>query len=276
VAAVMKRFAHALDPDAADAAALARFDRRGLTFSPMPDGSVHIRGLADEVTGALLMTAVNAASSLVVGEDRTASQRRLDAAADICRAYLASADAPTTGGGHAHLIVNLEAESLVPPGCHPDGPAPGRSAGPGGTLCWVGPITAATARRIGCDADVTYVAVDNEGRAEVVGREKRFFNWAQKKAMISRDGDRCCVPFCDRPVTWGDGHHLKEWALGGETTIANGAIPCAAHHTLLHEGGWTLQRLPDGGYLIRHRSGKVIGPEPYPPGHNRPPRHRRT
>jgi hypothetical protein len=279
VAAVMKRFAHALDPDAADAAALARFNRRGLTLSPMPDGTVHIRGLADEVTGALLMTAINAASTLVAGEDRTASQRRLDGVADICRLYLASPNAPMTGGGHAHLILTLEAESLVPPGGHPDGPVPGsnsRNAGPGGTLCWVGPVTASTARRIGCDADVTYVAVDDQGRTEVIGREKRFFNWAQRKAMISRDGDRCCVPFCDRPVTWGDGHHLKGWALGGETTVANGAIPCAAHHMTLHEGGWSLHRLPDGRYIIRHHSGKVIGPEPYPPGHNRPPPHPRT
>ena len=36
VATVMTRFAHALDPDAADAAALARYDRRGLTLSPLP------------------------------------------------------------------------------------------------------------------------------------------------------------------------------------------------------------------------------------------------
>jgi Domain of unknown function (DUF222) len=310
VAAVMKQFAHALDPEGADAAALARFDRRGLTLSPMLDGSVHIRGLADEVTGALLMTAIDAASPLVAGEDRTAAQRRLDALTDICRSYLASPDAPMTGVGHAHLIVTLEAESLVPPGCHPDGTnecgdtghdaghdaegwdgagnagptcpggsGPGsdsRDAGPGGTLSWVGPVTASTARRIGCDADVTYVVVDKSGRAEVAGREKRFFNAAQKKAMISRDGDRCCIPFCDRPVTWGDGHHLKHWALGGPTTIANGAIPCAAHHPILHEGGWTLHRLPDGSYIIRQRTGRIIGPEPYPPGHNRPPPHQRT
>ena len=47
VAALMGRFAHALDPDAADAAALARYDRRGLTLCPLPDGTVHLRGLAD-------------------------------------------------------------------------------------------------------------------------------------------------------------------------------------------------------------------------------------
>ena len=109
----------------------------------------------------------------------------------------------------------------------------------------------------------------------MLGREKRFFNWAQRKAMIARDGDRCAVPFCDRPISWADGHHLKDWALGGLTVSENGALPCAAHHTMLHEGGWTLIRQPDGQYVIRHRSGRTIGPEPYPPGHNRPPPHPR-
>jgi len=310
VATVMARFAHALDPDAADAAALARYDRRGLTLCPLPDGSVHIRGLADEVTGALLMTAISAASPPAPGETRSPAQRRLDGLGELARHYLAHPDAPRSGGGHAHLIVTLEASSLIPPDHRGDEgrdrPAPaddtGEStgegagqgagegleqvlaaaaqqtragAGPGATLCWVGPITASTARRVACDADVTYVAVNDHGGAQVLGREQRFFNWAQRKAMIARDGDRCAVPFCDRPISWADAHHLKDWALGGLTVSENGALPYAAHHTLLHEGGWTLTRQPDGGYIIRHRSGKTIGPEPHPPGHNRPPPHPR-
>jgi hypothetical protein len=306
VATVMARFAHALDPDAADAAALARYDRRGLTLSPLPNGAVHIRGLADEVTGALLMTAISAASPPAPGETRSPAQRRLDGFGELARHYLANPDAPMSGGGHAHLIVTLEASSLIPPDHDHhhdhhhgqatevgDGPATGTDsegleqvlatasemsglgASPGGTLCWVGPITASTARRVACDADVTYVAVNDHGGAQVLGREKRFFNWAQRKAMIARDGDRCAVPFCDRPISWADAHHLKDWALGGATVSENGALPCAAHHTLLHEGGWTLTRQPDGGYIIRHRTGKTIGPEPHPPGHNRPPPHPR-
>ena len=42
VAGLMARFRHALDPDAADAAALARYARRGLTLSPLPDGAVQL------------------------------------------------------------------------------------------------------------------------------------------------------------------------------------------------------------------------------------------
>lgn len=264
VAALMRRFAHALDPDGADASALARHDRRGLTLSALPDGSVHVRGLADEVTGALLMTAIDAAGPPVPGDRRTAAQRRLDSLADIARRFLATRGAPTTGGGHAHLIVTVDAGTLAGTGGDDD-------SGPGGTLARVGPVAGSTARRVGCDADVTTVAVDGTGGAEVVARERRFFSWAQRKAMIARDGDRCAVPFCDRPVSWADGHHLDAWARGGPTSTRNGALPCAAHHTMLHEGGWSLHRLPDGRYLVRSRDGRTIGPEPCAPGRNRPP-----
>ena len=91
--------------------------------------------------------------------------------------------------------------------------------------------------------------------------------------MIARDGDTCTAPFCDRPAAWSDAHHLTPVAQGGTTTIANGALTCEGHHLWLHEGHWTLQRLPDGRYLMRHpETGKTLGPEPPRPGHNKPPR----
>ena len=89
--------------------------------------------------------------------------------------------------------------------------------------------------------------------------------------MIARDGDTCAAPFCDRPAAWSDGHHLTPVSQGGTTTIANGALPCEGHHVQLHEGHWTLERLPDGRYLLRHRDGRTLGPEPPRPGHHRPP-----
>ena len=39
VGSVMAAFGHALDPDAADAAAIRRWERRGLTISPTPDST---------------------------------------------------------------------------------------------------------------------------------------------------------------------------------------------------------------------------------------------
>ncbi len=113
VANLMRAFGHALDPDAADAAAVRRYDRAGVTFSPTLDGSMAISGLADEVTGALIATAVDTAAPQVSGDTRTAARRRLDGLAEIARRYLADPDAPRRGGGgHPHLIVTVDQTTL--------------------------------------------------------------------------------------------------------------------------------------------------------------------
>ena len=113
VANLMRAFGHALDPDAADAAAVRRYERAGVTFSPTLDGSMAISGLADEVTGALIATAVDTAAPQVTGDTRTAARRRLDGLAEIARRYLADPDAPRRGGGgHPHLIVTVDHDTL--------------------------------------------------------------------------------------------------------------------------------------------------------------------
>ncbi len=276
----MRQFAHALDPDDADQAALRRYDRRGLTLSPTLDGTVSISGLADEESGALIATAIDTANPLVTGDRRTPAQRRLDAITDICRRYLADPDSPTRGGGaHPHLIVTTDHTGLhrttdPPPDPTPTTrPADRRSGSPGATLSWVGHITGSTARRIGCDATLTTVTIGPDGQVTDTDTGHRYFSPAQRRAMIARDGDRCIWPWCDRPVTWTHGHHLQHWADLGPTTIDNGALPCAGHHTQLHEGHWTVHRQPDGRYTATHPDGRTIGPEPHPPGHNRPPPH---
>jgi hypothetical protein len=225
--------------------------------------------LLDPVAGAVVLTALSAASAPVSGDTRSGCQRNADALTDICRASLATAQDRKSGAGHPHVIVTVDADSLAS--------APGSPGSPGAMLGWIGPINTSTAQRVACDADVTVVAVggtDGAGGAGgvcEVARTRRFFTTAQRVAMIARDGDRCAVPYCDRPVLWSDAHHLLDWARGGPTVIDNGALPCAAHHTMLHEGHWTLHRGDDGRYLITHPDGRTIGPQPHPPGHNRPP-----
>ncbi len=249
VAGVMRQFAHALDPDGADEAAVRRYERRGVSLATTLDGMVVGSVLLDPVAGAQVLTALSAASAPVSGDTRSAGQRNADALTDICRQYLATARGPQVRrrapAPHRHRRRRL-----------PRG-QPGSPVGsPGAMLGWVGPINTTTAQRVGCDADVTVVAVggrnSNGGAdgAREVERSRRFFTTAQRVAMIARDGDRCAVPYCDRPVAWSDAHHLQHWATGGPTVIDNGALPCAAHHTMLHEGHWTLHRnrrrpLPD-------------------------------
>ena len=85
---VMRAFTHALDPDTADERALQRYERAGITISPLLDGGFAITGTADETTGAAIVAAIDAASPLVTGDTRTAARRRLDGLHQICQHWL--------------------------------------------------------------------------------------------------------------------------------------------------------------------------------------------
>ena len=78
-----------------------------------------------------------------------------------------------------------------------------------------------------------------------VGRANRVIAPAQRSALTVRDGG-CVFPGCDRPQEWCEGHHLRHWLQGGPTDLGNLALLCRAHHRAVHEGGWRLQRDPDG------------------------------
>jgi hypothetical protein len=291
-AAVMAAFQHALDPEAADAAALRRWERRGLTIAPTVESTSVINGLADETSAAVIVAAIDAAAPLVTGDTRTPAQIRLDALVGICRQWLENPDAPTRGGGgHPHVIVTTDDATLFPDDhtLFPDDQAEGVSdhgagrgnetatdgsmttGSPGAILSGIGRIPASTAQRLACDGELTTALLGPDGAVTATRTDRRFFTSSQRRAMIARDGDRCPWPWCDRPASWSDGHHLIWSTRGGPTTVDNGALPCPGHHTACHEGGWTLHRLPDGRYLATHRDGRSIGPEPHPPGRSRPP-----
>jgi hypothetical protein len=59
----------------------------------------------------------------------------------------------------------------------------------------------------------------------------------------------CRFPGCDRPSDWTDGHHLRHWADGGATTLANLVLLCRRHHRTVHEEGWRLVWDPQGGVV---------------------------
>jgi hypothetical protein len=266
---LMRAFQQALDPDKADQKALRRYERAGVTFSPLLDGGFAVAGTADETTGAALVAAIDAAAPLTTGDQRSSARRRLDGLHTLARHWLDTAlpdgdtadpTARRTSRSRARLVVTLDAPGLA------------GQPSPGGTLTWAGPVTTATAQRLGCDSSATFISLDPDGNVAEAGTQRRFFTTPQRLAMIARDGDTCPAPYCDRPSAWSDGHHLLPREHGGPTTVANGALPCEGHHVQLHEGHWVLERLPDGRYLIRHpKTGKTLGPEPPRPGHNRPP-----
>ena len=91
-----------------------------------------------------------------------------------------------------------------------------------------------------------------------VGRATRVVAPAQRSALGVRDGG-CRFPGCDRPVAWCEAHHLRHWLHGGPTDLGNLVLLCWAHHHAVHEGGWRLDRHPDGTFTAA------------PPHRRRPP-----
>jgi len=232
---VTRHLRHCADPDGALAEANAAYDRRHLHLSPSLDGFFVLDGLLDPEGGATLQTALNVLSAPLPNEERTAAQRRADALVELCRRHLDGGQLPEVGGQRPHLTVTASLGTLAA--------LPGQ---PAGDLAWGLPIPAHTVRRLACDAARTAVEVGDDGQPLAVGRTTRTVPPALRKALVVRD-QGCRFPGCDRPSDWTDGHHLKHWADGGETTLDNLALLCRRHHRKVHEEGWRLAWGEDRG-----------------------------
>ena len=106
-------------------------------------------------------------------------------------------------------------------------------------------VPAETCRRLLCDAGVIPVLNDEHGNPVQAGRKHRVFAGALRRALLARAGGSCQFPGCTN-TRYLDGHHVRHWIDGGETTIENGLILCTRHHTLVHEGAFRIIATPNG------------------------------
>jgi hypothetical protein len=213
---------------------------RQFTASKTFEGAVTVQGILDPVQGETLLAAL---AAYTAGPDpdglagRTASQRRADALVDICATALAATDRPTTGADRPHLTVTVSAETL----------RRGLAAGDEHRPAMLGhnhePISAETARRLACDAGIIPVVLGTRGEPLDIGRLTRTVPTGMRRALELRDGG-CRFPGCDRPARWCDAHHILGWARGGPTSLTNLILFCGFHHTMVHEGQWTLNMHP--------------------------------
>jgi hypothetical protein len=223
---------------------------RRLYVSPTLNGMVRVDGDLDPETGQTFMTALQAVVDADVRDEsdmRTGAQRRADALGEICRQWLDPSNRTEVAGERPHVTVNLDFEVLAA--------RSGRAE-----LDDAGPITAQTARRIACDAQITRLIT--RGRSEVldVGRRTAVVPTALRKALVVRD-EHCAFPGCDRPQSWCDAHHVVHWADGGETNLDNLLLLCRPHHRMLHNGfGVEMAR---GRATFRRPDGSPIAPCSY-------------
>jgi hypothetical protein len=268
------------DPDAADQQTLRRHERRWLWLSPTLDGMVAVDGLLDPEAGETLLTALEPLARPSTAEDaRSAAQRRADALTELARRQLEGGRLPTTGGVRPQVTVTVELASLLGqpglPGAEGAwvGPLPAetvRRMACDATLTRVlvtrhpyhqvggrgddhqagersaGDPTTGLAARLHAAMTLLPPALGGAPTQPLeVGRATRVIAPAQHTALTVRDGG-CRSPGCDRPLAWYEAHHLRHWVHGGATDLENLVLLCRGHHHAVHEGGWRLDRHPDG------------------------------
>jgi hypothetical protein len=113
-----------------------------------------------------------------------------------------------------------------------------------------------TVRRLACDCSLVTIVDDARGTPLDVGRKHRTISTALRRALQARDGG-CTFPGCSR-AHYVDAHHVRHWVDGGETSLANTTLLCTHHHTLLHEGGFTIERDGTGALVFRRPDGRVM------------------
>lgn len=97
-------------------------------------------------------------------------------------------------------------------------------------------VSAETSRRITCDAALVVVQAGSSQPLNL-GRRTRTISPSLRRALEVRDRG-CRFPGCGSRFT--DAHHIRHWALGGETSLGNCILLCRHHHRLVHEGGWSV------------------------------------
>jgi hypothetical protein len=89
-----------------------------------------------------------------------------------------------------------------------------------------------------------------------VGRKSRTIPPSVRRALQKRDAG-CRFPGCTA-THFVDAHHIHHWADGGETHMENLILLCTRHHHLVHEGGFSLQKLSEGRIQFTNPEGKLI------------------
>ena len=251
--------------------------RQQLVVRQHNDGSSHWRGrfgaeLTAELLSQLQPLAAPRPRSDGTPDLRTVGQRNADALAELLRRAAIAGGTPARHGSRASITITMALETLQR-----------RLGAHAATLDWSGPISAATARRLACDAQIIPVVLGANGEPLDVGRASYPVTLAIWRALVARDGG-CAFNGCGRPPEWTEAHHRIHWADGGETSVANCCLFCDHHHRVVHNDGWTVELIDGVIHVIpppwidpdqaprpntNPERATVLSALPRPPGHDR-------
>jgi Domain of unknown function (DUF222) len=200
---------------------------RALRIARHADGGLAGRCDLDAVGGEKVQAALE---SLVqahrpAGDERSRARRLADALVQLCDNALAAGDLPVLRRVKPQVALTVGLGELADP-----------AVGPGAAQTGFGAtLSAARARWIACDADLTRIVLGPDGQPLDLGRTVRLVPPHLRRAVVARDRHRVFAG-CGAPHHWCEVHHLLEWIFGGETGLANSGLLCERHHTKVHHG----------------------------------------
>ena len=172
------------------------------------------------------------------------NRREADALAEIAENYLANGPTASSSADRYQVILHVSAETLT----NDEGDISHIQDGQR--------VSAETSRRICCDAGISVLSEDEDGTPLNIGRKSRIIPPAMRRALKARD-ENCRFPGCTHKY-YIDGHHIKHWCDGGETSLDNLVQLCRHHHRLVHEGGFSCTKNPEGKIEFRNPDGILI------------------
>ncbi len=265
-----RRILDVIAPEIAEAAEAARLadleanaaDQTRMTMRRLGDGTTRISARVPDAIGTRFATYLEAFTNPRTSRSegtgsandadpvtRLPYPKRLGQA--LCQ-FLETTDPtrmPVHGGDATTVIVTIPLASLQSELATAD--LVGAGLVPGDDLTG-DRITAGQARRLACTAKILPAVLDGTSLPTDLGRAKRLFTPAQRKALLIRD-QTCRAEGCDTPGTWCDAHHLDPWHTGGPTDLDNGILLCSHHHHRAHDTGHRTDRLPNGDLRFHRR-----------------------
>jgi hypothetical protein len=188
------------------------------------DGSLSGSFKLGAETAAHLLPLLSPLTKPQPGDDRTLDERQGDALAEVIRLAADSGNVSMEGGERPHVAVTVSLETL-------------RSGIGKATLDDGRTLTPEQARRLSCDAGIIPMVLGSKSQPIDVGESKRLADKRLRRALAIRDKG-CAVPGCGRTPNQCHAHHVRHWADGGPTILANMVLVCAFHHRLIHHADW--------------------------------------
>jgi hypothetical protein len=180
------------------------------------------------------------------------AQQQADALMLVSETALHHGLDPGASGERYQVVVHVDVPVLADPD------APGQSVLEDGAH-----VSAETSQRLACDASRVVMQHAADGRVVEVAARSRTIPPALRRALHHRDRG-CRFPGCH--VRFGQGHHIRQWAQGGPTTLSNLALLCRRHHRAVHEEGYRVDRQADGELCFRRPDGRILPEVPLPAG----------